>query len=152
MPHTKSIPSYWRKIPQWYRLEGVVCKTCGNYYFPARSLCPVCRRRGKLEPYTFRGTGTIYSYTIVHAPPHGFELQKPYILAVIELDEGPRMTAQVVECSREELQVGARVRVVFRKIREDKEGGIILYGYKFKPIGDENETPESEEAETLAHA
>lgn len=134
MPHTKSLASYWRRIPQWYRLEGAKCETCGEYYFPLRSLCPECRRGGKLQKHTFKGTGTIYSYTIIHAPPSGFELHRPYIMAIVELDEGPRLTAQVVECDKEDIRIGKKVRMVFRRIRDSDEGGIIQYGYKFKPV------------------
>ncbi len=134
MPHTKSLPSYWRKIPQWYRLEGVKCATCGSYYFPERTICPECRRDGKLEMYKFKGMGKIYSYTVVHAPPAGFELHKPYIMAIVELDEGPRLTAQIVDCKKEDIDIGTKVEVVFRRIRESGDEGIIHYGYKFKPI------------------
>ncbi len=133
MPHTKSLSSYWRKMPQWYRLEGVKCCSCGTYYFPSRSLCPECRREGKIEVHKFKGTGKVYSYTIVHAPPVGFELHRPYLLAIIELDEGAKLTAQIVDCKADDLEIGMPVEVCFRRIREGKEGGINHYGYKFKP-------------------
>ncbi len=108
------------------------CKTCGELYFPSRSLCLKCRRQGKLEVRRFSGKGTVYSYTVIHAPPQGFELHKPYIMAIVELDEGPRLTAQIVDCKNEEIKIGSRVESVFRRISEDREGGIIQYGYKFK--------------------
>lgn len=132
MPHTKSQASYWRNIPQWHRLEGVQCKTCGKFYFPSRSLCPECRRDGKLEMYRFSGKGTIYSYTAVHAPPQGFELHSPYTMAIIELDEGPKLTAQIVDCKKDDIKIGSKVETVFRRIRDVTDGGIIQYGYKFK--------------------
>ena len=81
----------------------------------------------------FSGKGTVYSYTVVHAPPQGFELHRPYLLAIIELEEGPKLTAQIVDCAREDLKIGLPVEMTFRKIREGTEGGIIHYGYKFKP-------------------
>lgn len=134
MPHTKSLASYWRRMPQLYRLEGVQCTTCSEYFFPARSICPECRREGKLEPHQFKGTGTIYSYTIVHAPPQGFELHNPYIIAIVELDEGPKLTAQVVDCDKKDIKIGSKVEMVLRKIADGGDDGIIQYGYKFKPI------------------
>jgi hypothetical protein len=133
MPHTKSLASYWRKMPQWYRLEGVKCVTCGESYFPSRSLCPTCRREGRFEMEKFSGKGKVYSYTVVHAPPQGFELHRPYLLAIIELDEGPKLTAQIVDCKKEDIKIGMPVEMTFRKIRDSTEGGIIHYGYKFKP-------------------
>lgn len=134
MPHTKSLSSYWRKMPQWYRLEGIKCETCGNFMFPSRSICPVCRREGKLSMHKFKGTGRVYSYTVVHAPPKGFELHRPYIMAIVELDEGPQLTAQIVDCKAEDISIGTPVEMTFRRIRDGTEGGIIHYGYKFKPI------------------
>jgi uncharacterized protein len=131
MPHSKSIPSYWRRIPEWYRLEGVKCETCETAYFPSRSLCPTCRREGKLSPFKFSGKGTIYSYTRIYAPPEGMEFQKPYHLAIVELDEGSRITAQIVDSKAESVDIGAKVTSVFRKIREGGTEGIIQYGYKF---------------------
>jgi len=134
MPHTKSLASYWRRIPQWYRMEGVKCVSCGEYFFPARSLCPACRRESKMEMYKFKGVGKVYSYTVVHAPPKGFELHRPYIMAIVELEEGPRLTAQIVDCKKDDIKIGTKVEMVLRRIRDSTEGGIIHYGYKFKPV------------------
>ncbi len=101
MPHTKSLANYWRKMPQWYRLEGVACESCGETFFPIRSICPNCRRGGELKPFTFSGKGKIYSYTTIYAPPEGFELEKPYALGIIDLEEGPKITGQIVDCKRQ---------------------------------------------------
>jgi hypothetical protein len=121
-------------MPQWYRLEGVKCVTCGENYFPSRSICPTCRREGKLEMFKFKGRGKVYSYTVVHAPPSGFELHRPYIMAVVELEEGPKLTTQIVECKKEDVKIGMDVEIVIRRVIEDPGGGIIQYGYKFKPV------------------
>lgn len=135
MPHTKSLSSYWRKIPQWYRMEGAICETCKTHYFPSRSICPQCRRAGKLTKQTFSGKGEIYSYSVVHAPPAGMELHRPYNIAIVELDEGPRLTAQIVDCKKEDLGIGKKVEMVFRRIRDGDREGIIHYGYKFRLAG-----------------
>ncbi len=134
MPHTKGLASNWRRIPQLYRLEGVYCETCEDFYFPSRSICPECRREGKITPAKLKGIGTVYSYTVVHAPPQGFELHRPYIMAIIKLDEGPLLTAQIVDCKKEDVKIGTKVEMTFRKIAENGEDGIIQYGYKFKPV------------------
>jgi hypothetical protein len=133
MPHTRGLASHWRRIPQWYRLEGAYCENCGNYFFPSRSICPECRREGKLVSAKLSGTGTVYSYTVVHAPPQGFELHRPYIMALVKLDEGPVLTTQIVDCKKEDIGIGTKVRMVFRKISDGSGEGIIQYGYKFKP-------------------
>ncbi|MBN2517233.1 MAG: Zn-ribbon domain-containing OB-fold protein [Candidatus Altiarchaeota archaeon] len=124
---------YWRRIPQWYRLEGVKCETCGKNYFPSRAICPTCRREGKIVPKDLVGRGKIFSYTVVHATPSGWELQSPYIIAIIELEEGPKLTAQVVNCKPDEAKIGKEVEMIFRKIL-DTGDGIIHYGYKFQPV------------------
>lgn len=87
--------------------------------------------------YKFAGTGKIYSYTVIHASPKGFELHKPYYMAIVELDEGPKLTAQIVDCTKEDIEVGTPVSTTFRRIRDDPHGGIIQYGYKFKPVANQ---------------
>ena len=83
---TKGLASYWRKIPQRYNLIGTVCRKCNNKFFPPRDFCLECRRLGKIEEFKFSGKGEVYSYSVVHAPPEGFEYQKPYIIGIIKLE------------------------------------------------------------------
>jgi len=122
----------WRRIPERYRLSGNMCETCKTNYFPMRKLCPKCRRKGKIVPKQFCGKGKIYSFTEVTSGPAGFELEVPYVLAIVELDEGPRLTAQVVGVGEKDVAIGARVEMIFRKILEDSPEGLIHYGYKFR--------------------
>ena len=130
----EGIPSIWRKIPNRYRLEGNVCETCGTAYFPPRVVCPKCRRKGKLVKKRFSGNGKIYSFTKVYTPPTGLELDAPYHLAIIELSEGPKILGQIVESDDKKVKIGAQVKMVFRKMKEDGNAGLIHYGYKFKVI------------------
>jgi uncharacterized OB-fold protein len=127
-----SIPLTWRRIPERYRLLGAKCETCGAVYFPRRSICPKCRRKGKLSETQFSGKGVVFSFTEVTAPPEGFEDQVPYILAVIELDEGARLTAQIVDASKDDVKLGSRVEQVFRVIQRNDPEGLIHYGFKFR--------------------
>lgn len=122
----------WRLIPNRYRLIGSHCETCKENFFPVRPICPECRRRGKMVEKKFKGTGKIFSFTTVQVPPEGFELEAPYVLAIVELDEGPRVTAQVVDCTENDLGFGTPVEMVFRKIQEEGKEGLIHYGFKFK--------------------
>lgn len=127
-----SIPLNWRRIPERYRLVGTKCETCGKAFFPRRSVCPKCRRRGKLTELQFSGKGEVYSFTDVTAPPEGFEDQVPYILAVIELDEGTRLTGQIVDAHKNDVKIGSRVERVFRIIQRNDPEGLVHYGFKFK--------------------
>ncbi|AAM30565.1 MULTISPECIES: Zn-ribbon domain-containing OB-fold protein [Methanosarcina] len=128
-----SVPRFWRNLGSRYNLEGTRCKECGEYFYPPRNVCVNCRRMGELEPFKFKGTGEIVSYTLIHTGAEGFEGQAPYTLAIIKLDEGPRLTSQVVG-NTDNIQIGTRVRSVFRKLGEDGERGMIYYGTKFVPV------------------
>ena len=81
-----------------------------------------------------KGKGKIVTYSIIHEAPEEFEGQEPYPIAIIELDEGPRITAQIVDCKIEDVKIGMKVESTFRKIQEDGYIGAIYYGYKFKPV------------------
>ena len=122
----------WRRIPERYRLTGSACETCRTSYFPTRKLCPKCRRKGKIVSKQFCGRGKVYSFTEVSSGPVGFELEAPYVLAIVELEEGPRLTAQVVGICEKDVKIGDSVVMVFRKIMEDSDEGLIHYGYKFR--------------------
>jgi len=77
--------------------------------------------------------GEIYSYTVVQDAPMGFEEQAPYILAIVKLDEGPFLTAQITDVDGE-VGIGDRVEVVTRKLTTEGSQGIIVYGYKFRKV------------------
>jgi uncharacterized protein len=128
------IPLLWRKTEERYNLIGTKCETCNAYYMPARVVCPSCRRKGKISKYKFKGTGKIYSHTIVRVAPEDYEYELPYILSIVELDEGARIMAQITDCDVENVKDSMDVEVVFRKIHDDYPDGLITYGFKFRPI------------------
>jgi hypothetical protein len=113
---------------------GVKCSSCNSAYFPKRSICPKCRRKGKLEEIQFSGKGTVYSFTEVSAPPEGFEDQVPYVLAIIELVEGAKLTGQIVDASNADVKIGSKVQQVFRVIQRDDPEGLVHYGFKFRLV------------------
>jgi hypothetical protein len=95
-------------------------------------VCPKCRRKGEIEPYKFSGRGEVVTYSVVHDAPN-LKRRTPYVLAIIKLEEGPRLLSEVV-CDPEEIDAGMQVSAVFRKIGEEGEKGIIYYGTKFVPL------------------
>jgi uncharacterized OB-fold protein len=129
----QGVAGVWRRIRSIYNIIGNKCETCGTHYFPPRPVCPTCRRKGKLVDFAFKGLGTIYSFAVVRQAPEDFKRQMPYVIAQVELDEGTRLTAQIVNVDIENVKIGMRVRACFRKIKEFGQGGIIVYGYKFEP-------------------
>lgn len=128
------IPRHWRLRRQRYALIGEVCDHCGAKLFPPRDICPHCGVEAKTVT-TLTGVGEVYAYTMVRQAPAGFTEQAPYAVALVKLDDGPMVTAQLTDLGGQEPYVGMRVEMVTRKLRQDTdERGLIIYGYKFRPV------------------
>jgi uncharacterized OB-fold protein len=125
------IPRYWRLQSQRYSMVGEVCTECGSKLFPPRDVCPECSKPA-YEEYTFSGNGKVYSYSTVYSAPSGYEEFLPYTVALIELDEGPLVTAQLTDVDHDEVEIDMPVEMVTRKLSEEGEDGLIIYGYKFR--------------------
>ena len=123
----------WRLHSQRYRLVGEICPTCNSPIFPPRDVCPECAAPAQ-TPFAFSGRGEVYSYSTVYDPPAGFAETAPYTVALIRLEEGPLVTAQLTDVDRDMVEIGMPVEMVTRRQRADGEEGIISYGYKFRPI------------------
>lgn len=130
-----AVARYWRENASRYNLIGNKCGNCGRLYFPPRTVCPVCHRKsiGKMEPFKLKGEGEILSFSIVHDAPSQFEELKPYVIAIIQLDEGIRITAPIIDIEPENVKIGLRVRSTMRKLGDEGAAGVIHYGYKFMP-------------------
>jgi len=61
----------------------------------------------------------VYSYTVVHNAPPDFQSDAPYVVALVDLEEGPRMMTRLIDCERGKLRVGLEVEVVFRPADDD---------------------------------
>jgi len=138
-----AVPFHWRRYKERYQLLGTKCENCGTMFFPVRKICPKCRREGKPSTVKLSGRGKVHSFTVIRTPPDGFEVFAPYVIGVIELDEGPKLTSQIVDCRLDEVNIGMPVEVCFRKLRTLGKDGIICYGFKFRPA-DNSWKPESE--------
>jgi len=128
-----STPSrYWREIPQRYRLEANACAKCDLTFFPPRLICPECQNQ-ELVVAKLVETGKVMTYTIIHVPPSQFKDQAPYAVGIVKLDNGVKLTGQIVDCAFEEIKTGQRVKLEFRKMYSVGHSGILCYGYKFVP-------------------
>ena len=93
------------------------CTSCSHTYFPPRPFCPKCAHR-EVSWVKASGKAKLYSYVIHHRPAAGFT--PPYSIAVVELDEGPRMMTNIIDCPQtpEALQLDMRVEVTFVPISD----------------------------------
>lgn len=104
------------------------CNDCDHTYFPPRAHCPACGARD-VRVVNASGKGRLYSYIINHLPTPGFE--PPFAIAVVELEEGPRLMSNIVNCEQtpEALELDMALEVTFEKLNDD----ITLP--QFKPAG-----------------
>lgn len=130
-----SVPAYKRSIPQRYALWGLKCQECGGILFPPKAYCPYCGARGEFVPFKLRPEGEVYSFTEISAagaPPEFSDLARTrasFTVALVRLDDGPMITAQLTSMSGE-IHIGTRVRGVFKRIYVEE--GVIRYGLKFE--------------------
>jgi len=126
------VSRHWRLQEQRYKLVGETCDECGVKLFPPRDVCLECEAPAQ-ELYTFTGLGEVFSYTTIYDVPAGFEHNAPYTVALVKLEEGPIVTAQLTDMTKDEVHIGLPVEMVTRKLRTDGPEGMIIYGYKFRP-------------------
>ncbi len=100
------------------------CNACGFVIWYPRLRCPDCHSTD-VSWVDASGLGSIYSFSITRKGQGSYREASPYVLAYVELDEGPRVMTNIVDCDPETLVVGQRVRVVF----EDTGQGSALYRF-----------------------
>ncbi len=123
----------WRKLNSRYNMVGSECKNCRTVYFPSRIVCKNCGRDTKMEHRKLKGDGEVYSYTHIHVPAEAFREQAPYTIAVVKTPEGPLVEGHIVETEKK-IEIGTKVRMVFRKMHTDADQGLIIYQFKFEAI------------------
>lgn len=91
-----------------------LCHGCAAFYFPPRPFCPRCLS-ADVEWRRMSGRATLHTYLINHRPARGFEDDAPYAIAVVELEEGPRMMSNIVgvENTPENLRLDMALQVTF---------------------------------------
>jgi uncharacterized OB-fold protein len=128
------IPRHWRLKQQRYGLVGEICPHCETKIFPPRDVCPACGGEAKTA-FAFSGRGEVYSHTTVYQAPSGYDESTPYTVALVKLAEGPMITAQLTDLGSQPVEIGMPVEMVTRRLRSDgDERGMLVYGYKFRPV------------------
>jgi uncharacterized OB-fold protein len=112
----ESLP-YWEGLAQGeLRLQR--CDVCLRAIFYPRALCPHCFAE-TLSWIVATGKGVIYSYTVAHQAFGAFAEGVPFVVALVELEEGVRMMTRIIDAPREQIAIGKRVQVSFEKIGEE---------------------------------
>lgn len=97
------------------------CEDCDSAIFYPRSLCPECFS-SRLAWKAAAGGATVYALTVVHRPPDPqLASEAPYVVALVDVDEGFRMLTRIIDAGPGEVAVGQRVRLAFRKSPDGQE-------------------------------
>ena len=110
-PAPESVP-YWEAAKR-HKLAIPHCKSCGHYWFPPSQRCTSCLS-ADMEWAEVSGRGKVYSFVTFHRVFHpAFEEEVPYVVALVELEEGPRMLTNVIGIPPEEVRCEMKVKVTF---------------------------------------
>ena len=110
---------YWEKAKQhelWLRS----CNDCKKAYFYPRDICPNCFSRNTIWIQA-SGKGILHTFAIVHrAPASAFKESAPYIVAIVELEEGPRMPTNLIGVDHDptQIKIGMPVEVIFEDVND----------------------------------
>lgn len=105
------------------------CRRCGGWIWYPRRFCPDCASRD-VEWVEASGRGTVYTFTRIRRGRGPWAEHLPYVVAYVELDEGPRVLTNIVGCDPDDVHIGMPVQVVFEPA--DDGGGVL---YRFRPAG-----------------
>lgn len=116
-PAPESLP-YWQAARE-HRLSLPRCQACARYWFPPSRTCPHCLS-ADLAFETVSGRGKIYSFVTFHRVYHpAFETEVPYVVALVELEEGPRLLTNLLEIEPQDVRCDMPVEVVFDDVDPD---------------------------------
>jgi len=109
---------YWEYAKK-HELRMQKCTRCGHIRFPVSVVCPKCHSL-EAEWARLSGKGKVYSYVIYHMAYHpSYKDDIPYAVAIIQLDEGPRMESNVTGCQMEDIKIDMPVEVYFDDVTDD---------------------------------
>ncbi|MGH9137554.1 MAG: Zn-ribbon domain-containing OB-fold protein [Acidimicrobiales bacterium] len=114
-PANPSTEPYWEAARR-HELALQRCDVCGTRPFPPRATCPSCGSRA-LSWSPVSGRGTVHTFTVAYRAPHpGFADRLPLVVALVDLDEGPRLTTNIVGCAPADVHIGLPVEVAFDNV------------------------------------
>ncbi|OBK27934.1 DNA-binding protein [Mycobacterium asiaticum] len=123
-PHRPSVDAdsqAWWSAVQDRRLMVNACRFCLQKSLYARPFCPHCWGEDvDLVPAT--GRARLYTWTVVHQNATPFDARTPYVLAMVDLEEGPRLMTVVADCRAEDLRADMQLVIAFR---DDEDGFVV---------------------------
>jgi uncharacterized OB-fold protein len=123
-----SVTEPWWEATRSSRLVVQRCETCGHRQHYPRALCTACASTS-LTFVEAQGTGSVYSYSIVHRSPHP-AFEPPYAVALVRLDEGPLLLSNITGCALEDVRCDMRVRVAWEPLADGRRLPV------FEPTGE----------------
>lgn len=125
-----SAPAMFREVDKNFRFHGVKCDNCGTLQFPPQRVCAKCHAKDQFQPVRFSDKrGKVFTYSMdAFASP----FDSPSVIAVIDFDGGGRMESYVTDRMVEDVKIGMKVEMTFRKLFEREE--IINYFWKAMPV------------------
>lgn len=119
LPHPTDVTQPFWNAAKRHELNIQRCTSCGAYIFYPREVCSECLCPD-LTWIRVSGRGTLYSYTIAQAPTHpGFADDAPYVIAIVELTEGPHITTNIVGCLPADVSIGMPVVATFEDVNDE---------------------------------
>jgi uncharacterized OB-fold protein len=123
-------PKIWREKRHRYLGIGIECLDCSTKSFPYAELCSQCGNKN-IKEYKLAEQGKIIQFTQVNQTAEEMMENVPYAVGIIELDDGIKVTGQIVDIDYSEIKKNMRVRMVLRVLAKDGNEGLIRYGFKF---------------------
>jgi uncharacterized OB-fold protein len=123
---TQANAEFWAATAEG-RFQLQRCNECDTVLWFPRRHCPSCWAEN-VSTFDANGKGVIYSFTIIRKGAMAYKDSGPFVVAYVELAEGPRVMTNIVDCDVETVKVGMPVEVVFH----DTGGGNALY--RFRPV------------------
>jgi uncharacterized OB-fold protein len=137
-----SFAQVWRYNPEWYRMMGTRCKSCGTVHYPRRLVCVNPCYSHDMEDIPLSQTGTIRDGGLQTRALEGYMDTLPQVFCTIKLDSGPHLVGEIVNLPLSMTRTfaldkkqcaqlsGKKVRMVIRRFRKH-DNGDITYGHKF---------------------
>lgn len=106
-----TIESFYKYVAEG-KLMAARCRRCGKLFVPPRPLCTDCYSKD-LEWTQLEGEGKLLTYTVIHVSPKQFESMVPYVVGIVQLNEGPQLPGMIRDIEADKIKVGMKLRVDF---------------------------------------